>query len=187
LLHDHASVDLLPAEMKTGKFVARDMRLAIAGGIVWVVLLGLIYVLLAGWSQASVFEANKLKRQLKATEETNKEYFALDAQIRDMEAKQRSLNSVVGQMQVSVPVMAWITRLVPDNIQLRSFSLSSEKNVKMTGVVSGEPFLLDINLSQFLIDLEQSPAFQQVQLVNKTRNTLQGETVLEFEVQCVTE
>ncbi len=187
LLHDHASVDLLPSEMKTGKFVARDLRLAVIGAIVWVGVLGLVYVMLAGWSQAAVFEANRLKRQLKATEETNKEYFALEAQIREMEAKQRSLTNIVGETQVSVPVMAWLTRLVPENIQLRTFALSGQKNVKMTGVVSAEPFLLDINLSQFLIDLEQSPAFQQVQLVNKTRSMLQGETVLEFEVQCVTE
>jgi type IV pilus assembly protein PilM len=187
LLHDHASIDLLPSEMKTGKFVARDIRLVIGGAIVWVGLLALGYVALAGWSQASVFEANRLKRQLKATEETNKEYFALEAQIREMDAKQRSLKDVVGEVQVSVPVMAWLSRIVPDNIQLRSVALSGQKSIKMTGVVSGEPFLLDINLSQFLIDLEQNPSFQQVQLATKTRSTLQGETVLEFEVQCVTE
>ena len=187
LLYDHTSVDLLPNEMKTGKFVARDMRMVVAGGIVWAGILMLVYVLLAGWSQASVIEANGLKRQLKATEETNKEYFALDAQITELEAKQKSLNAVVGQIQVSVPVLAAMSRLAPDNIQLRSFSLTEQNTVKLTGVVSGEPFLLDIDLSQFMIDLEQSPSFQQVQLVSKTRGTLQGETVLEFEVQCVTE
>jgi Tfp pilus assembly protein PilN len=187
LLHDHASIDLLPSEMKTGKFVARDIRLVVGGAIVWVGLLALGYVALAGWSQASVFEANRLKRQLKATEETNKEYFALEAQIQQMDAKQRSLKDVVGEVQISVPVMAWLSRIVPDNIQLRSVALSGQKSIKMTGVVSGEPFLLDINLSQFLIDLEQNPSFQQVQLATKTRSTLQGETVLEFEVQCVTE
>ena len=187
LLYDHTSVDLLPNEMKTGKFVARDMRMVVAGGIVWAGVLLLVYVLLAGWSQASVIEANGLKRQLKATEETNKEYFALEAQINELDAKQKSLNAVVGQIQVSVPVLAAMTRLVPDNIQLRSFSLTEQNTVKLTGVVSGEPFLLDIDLSQFMIDLEQSPSFQQVQLVSKTRGTLQGETVLEFEIQCVTE
>jgi hypothetical protein len=38
-----------------------------------------------------------------------------------------------------------------------------------------------------MIDLESSPGFQQVQLISKNRSTLQGEAVLEFEIQCVTE
>jgi len=86
-----------------------------------------------------------------------------------------------------VPVLAEVTQMVPDNIQLNSLVLTGQKTVKMTGVVSAEPFLLDIDLSQFMIDLENSPGFQQVQLVSKNRSTLQGAAVLEFEIQCVTE
>jgi len=187
LLYDHGSVDLLPGEMKTGKSVARDTRLAVAGGIVWVGLLVLIYVVLTGWSQASVTQVNKLKRDLKATEESNKEYFALEAQVKDMEAKQRSLTGVVGEEIISVPVMARLTRVIPSNIQLSNATMTGQKNIKLTGAVSGEPFLLDIDLSQFMINLENDPAFQQVQLVSKNRSTMQGESVLEFEIQCVTE
>lgn len=187
LMYDHASVDLLPGEMRTGKFVAQDVRLAVAGGIVWVGFLIVVYVLLAGWSQTYIGRANRLKRDLKATEESNKEYFALEQQVNDLSTKQKSLNDVVGQVQVSVPIMAAVTRLVPANIQLNSCVLTGEKNIKMTGVVSGEPFLLDVDLSQFMIDLESSPTFQQVQLASKNRNSLQGEAVLEFEIQCVTE
>ena len=83
--------------------------------------------------------------------------------------------------------MAEMTTMVPDNIQLNTLSLAGQKTVKLTGVVSDEPFLLDIDLSQFMIDLENSPGFQQVQLVSKNRSTLQGAPVLEFEIQCVTE
>jgi len=187
LLYDHASVDLLPGEMKTGKFVARDIRLAIAGGIIWVAFLIFIYILLAGWSQAEAVRVSRIKRDLKATEESNKEYFALEGQVTELEAKQRSLRDVVGEQIVSVPIMAQMTRIVPPNIQLTSLVLTVQKNIKMTGVVSGEPFLLDVDLSQFMIDLETSPAFQQVQLVSKSRSSLQGETVLQFEIQCVTE
>jgi type IV pilus assembly protein PilM len=187
LIYDHASVDLLPGEMKTGKFVARDIRLAIAGGVVWAGLLILIYVVLAGWSQASVVQVNRLKRDIKATEDANKEYFALEDQIKEMEAKQRSLTGVVGEENISVPVLARVTRMIPANIQLNSLALTGQKTVKLTGVVSSEPFLLDIDLSQFMIDLESSPGFQQVQLISKNRSTLQGEAVLEFEIQCVTE
>jgi len=187
LVYDHASVDLLPGEMKSGKFVARDIRLAVAGGVLWVGLLVVIYVVLAGWSQASVAQVSRLRRDLKATEDANKEYFALEDQIKEMEAKQRSLTGVVGEEIISVPVLAAVTRMIPANIQLNSLALTGQRTVKLTGVVSSEPFLLDIDLSQFMIDLENSPGFQQVQLVSKNRSTLQGEAVLEFEIQCVTE
>jgi Tfp pilus assembly protein PilN len=187
LAYDHTSVDLLPVEMKTGKFIARDIRLAIVGGILWVGILVVIYVVLAGAAQATAMQVSRLKRDLKATEDANKEYFALDAQIKEMEAKQRSLTAVVGEQIISVPVMAEVTRMVPDNIQLNSVALTGQKSVKLTGVVSADPFLLDIDLSQFMIDLENSPGFQQVQLVSKNRSSLQGEAVLEFEIQCVTE
>jgi len=173
--------------MKTGKFVARDIRLAIVGGVLWVGILAVIYALLAGWSQASATQVSKLQRDLKATEDANKEYFALEVQVKDMEAKQHSLTSVVGEQNISVPVMAEVSRMVPDNVQLNTLALTGEKTIKMTGVVSADPFLLDIDLSQFMIDLENSPGFQQVQLVSKNRSTLQGEAVLEFEIQCVTE
>jgi len=187
LVYDHASVDLLPGEMKTGKYVARDIRLAIAGGVLWAGFLIFIYIVLTGWSQASAIQVSRLKRDLKATEDANKEYFALEDQIKEMEAKQRSLTGVVGEQIVSVPVLAAVTRMIPANIQLSSVVLTGQKTVKITGAVSSEPFLLDIDLSQFMIDLESSPTFQQVQLVSKNRSSLQGEAVLEFEIRCVTE
>jgi len=146
-----------------------------------------VYVMVAGWSQAAAMQVSRLKRDLKATEDANKEYFAIEAQIKEMEAKQRSLTAVVGEEIISVPVLAGVTRMIPDNIQLNSLALTGQRSVKMTGVVSADPFLLDIDLSQFMIDLENSPGFQQVQLVSKSRSTLQGEAVLEFEIQCVTE
>ena len=160
---------------------------AVAGGIVWVGFLIFIYIVLAGWTQTAAARVSRLKRDLKATEESNKEYFALEGQVNELEAKQRSLTAVVGEQIISVPVMAEVTRMVPDNIQLNSLALTGQKNVKMTGVVSADPFLLDIDLSQFMIDLENSPGFQQVQLVSKNRSSLQGEAVLDYEIQCVTE
>jgi type IV pilus assembly protein PilM len=187
LLYDHTSVDLLPGEMKTGKFVARDIRLAVGLGVLWVGLLIFIYIVLTGWSQASVIQVNRLKRDLKATEEANKEYFALESQIKEMEAKQKSLTAVVGEEIVSVPVLARVTRVVPANIQLNSLTLTGQKSIKITGAVSAEPYLLDIDLSQFMIDLENDAGVQSVQLVSKNRSSLQGESVLEFEIQCTTE
>lgn len=181
---DHTSVDLLPGEMKAGKYQARDIRLVTFLGVLWVGILVVIYIALAGWSQASAFQASKLRRSLKATEEANREYFELDQKVKDMEAKQRGLRDVVGPESKSVPVMAHLSSLVPANIQLNTLALVGQKDVKMTGVVSGESYLLDLDLSQFMIDLEHHPRFKAVQLNSKSRTTLQGETVLEFEIQC---
>ncbi len=187
LSYDHASVDLLPGEMKTGKFQGRDLRLVTIIGILWVALLVVVYIVLAGWSQASASQAVRLSKELKATEEANKEYFQLEDEVRELEAKQRSLRDVVGERQLTVPLMAHLTRIVPSNIQLNGLALSGQQEVKITGVVSGEPFLLDVDLSQFMIDLETSPHFKRVQLISKSRTSLQGETVLDFEIQCGTE
>ncbi len=187
LYYDHTAVNLLPMEIKRGMFVARDVRMMTIGGIVWVGVLILGYILLAGWSGVLSGEVSRLKNEIKATEEQNRSYFALEEEISQLEARERALRSVVGEVLPTVPVMAKLTTIVPPNIQINSFTLSGRSNVKMTGMVSGQPHLLDIDLAQFLIDLEKSPTFTQVQLVSKNRTDFQGETVLEFEIQCVTE
>ncbi|MBM3314906.1 hypothetical protein FJY71_03570, partial [candidate division WOR-3 bacterium] len=187
LAYDHTAVDLLPGEMKSGKFVARDVRLVTIGGILWVGALIAIYVLLIGWSALPGAQIGRLKKELKDTEDANREYFVLQNEVTELEARQRGLTGVVGESPQSVPTMARLTHVVPANIQLNTFALTGRSNVKLTGVVIGEPHLLDIDLSQFMIDLEHDAGFRQVQLVSKSRSTLQGETVLEFEIQCVTE
>ncbi len=187
LAYDHTAVDLLPAEMRVGKFQTSDARLVTVIGVIWIALLVVIYIVLAGWSQASAHQVSRLKRDLKATEEINREYFELEKEVNEAKAKQRSLRDVVGEELPTVPLMAQLTRIVPSNIQLNTLSLSGQRNAKMTGVVSGEPFLLDVNLSQFMIDLELHPSLANVRLISKSRTILQGETVLEFEIQCVTE
>lgn len=187
LAYDHTAVDLLPGEMRRGKTVARDIRLVTAGGILWVAALIVIYVLLVGWSALPAAQVNKLKKELKQTEDANREYFVLQNEVAELESRQRSLSNVVGEGTRSVPTMARLSRVVPPNIQLSSFALTGRSNIKLTGVVIAEPHLLDIDLSQFMIDLEHDAGFRQVQLVSKNRSTLQGEAVLEFEIQCVTE
>ncbi len=187
LYYDHSAVDLLPIEMKSGRFIARDVRMMTLGGIVWVGILILGYILVAGWTGISSGQVSKLRNEIKATEEQNRGYFALEHEIADLEARERALKSVVGEVLPTVPVLGALSTIVPTNIQLSSFTLSNRSNVKITGVVSGEPHLLDVDLAQFLIDLERSQVFKQVQLVSKNRSTLQGEAVLEFEIQCVTE
>lgn len=187
LYYDHTAVDLLPVEMKAGKLVAQDARMMTIGGILWIGLLIVGYVIISGWAGISSGQVSRLKNEIKLTEEQSRSYFELEKEISDLEARQRALTSVVGEVLPSVPVMAKLSTIVPPNIQLNTFTLSNRSNVKMTGVVSGEPHLLDVDLAQFLINLEQSKTFKQVQLVSKNRSSLMGETVLEFEIQCVTE
>ncbi len=187
LFYDHSAVDLLPMEMKSGRYIARDIRLMTLGGIVWVGVLIVGYILVAGWTGISTGQIPKLKNEIKAIEEQNRGYFALEKEISELEAREKALKGVVGEVLPTVPVMATLSKIVPQNIQLTSFTLSNRANVKMTGIVSGESHLLDVDLAQFLIDLERSNTFKQVQLTSKNRSTLQGEAVLEFEIQCVTE
>lgn len=184
LSFDHASVDLLPVEMKTGKFQAGDVRTVVIIGVLWVALLVVAYVFLIGAAQAKARQVVRLEREVKETEEANRAFFELEKQVRDMEAKQRSLEEIVGDQPMSVPMMAYLSRQVPANVQLNNLSLSGQRSVKMTGVVSGEAHVLDLNLSQFMIDLEKGPLFNSVQLVTKSRNSLQGESVLDFELSC---
>lgn len=182
LSYDHTSVDLLPVEMKTGKHAAGDVRLVVILGILWVALLVVVYVVLAGAAQAKARQATRLEREVRETEEANRAFFELEEQVKEFEAKQRSLEDIVGDRLLTVPMMAYLSRQVPSNIQLNTLSLTGQRNVKLTGVVSGEPHILDINLSQFMIDLENGPVFENIQLVTKSRNTLQGEAVLDFEL-----
>ncbi|MEO0070282.1 MAG: pilus assembly protein PilM, partial [candidate division WOR-3 bacterium] len=187
LYYDHTAVNLLPAEIKRGIVVGRDVRMVTIGGIAWIGILILGYILIAGWSGILTGEVARLKNEIKATEEQNQSYFALEKEIADLEARERALENVIGEVSPTVPVMAKLSTVVPPNIQINTFTLSNRSNVKMTGMVSGEPHLLDIDLAQFLINLERTPTFSQVQLVSKNRSSFQGETVLEFEIQCVTE
>jgi type IV pilus assembly protein PilM len=187
LLYDHASVDLLPGEMRSGKSQSRDLQVAMVIGVLWVALLVVVYVALAGAAAARARQVTRLDKELAGLKEESREYFVLERKVGELETKYKSLTGIVGDRPVTVPLMARLTQVVPGNIQLNTFALSGQNNVKMTGVVSGEAFLLDVDLSQFMINLERDKLFKNVKLVNKSRSSLQGETVLEFDVQSATE
>jgi len=183
LLYDHASVDLLPGEMRTGKSQSKDLQIAVVIGVLWVALLLVVYIVMAGAAASQARQVVRLDKELSSLKEEGREYFVLEKKVADLEAKQKVLTGIVGDRPVTVPLMARLTQVVPGNVQLNTFALSGQKNIKMTGVVSGEPHFLDVDLSQFMIDLEHDKLFKTVKLVSKNRTSLQGETVLEFEVQ----
>ncbi|MFO7675537.1 MAG: type IV pilus assembly protein PilM [bacterium] len=183
LLYDHASVDLLPGEMRTGKSQSKDLQIAVVIGVLWVALLLVVYIIMAGAAAAQARQVTRLDKELSSLKEEGREYFVLENKVADLEAKQKVLTGIVGDRPVTVPLMARLTQVVPGNVQLNTFALSGQRDMKMTGVVSGEAQFLDVELSQFMIDLERDKLFKAVKLVSKNRTSLQGETVLEFEVQ----
>ncbi|MFO7638525.1 MAG: type IV pilus assembly protein PilM [bacterium] len=187
LLYDHASVDLLPGEMRTGRSQSRDFQLAVVIGVLWIGVLAVGYVVLAGAAAAKARQVVQRDRELAQLKEEGREYFVLERKVSELEVRQKTLSGIVGERLMSVPAMARLTHLVPNNIQLNTFSLSGQKDVKLTGVVSGEPHFLDLDLSRFLISLERDKLFKTVKLVSKSRTSLQGESVLEFEVQSAME
>lgn len=187
LLYDHASVDLLPGELRSGKSQSRDVQIAVIIGVLWVAVLAAGYVVLAGAAAAKARQVARLDRELAQLKEESREYFVLEKKVSDLEARQKTLSGIVGERFVTVPLMARLTRVVPGNIQLNTFALTGQTDVKLTGVVSGEPHFLDLDLSRFLMDLERDNLFKNVKLVSKSRTSLQGEAVLEFEVQSAME
>ena len=54
-------------------------------------------------------------------------------------------------------------------------------------MVNDQPFLVDLDLSQYMIKLDASPYFRNIQLVNKNQTAFQGQTVLDFEINCEAE
>lgn len=187
LVYDHASVDLLPGEMRVGRSQSRDVQVAVIIGLLWVGVLVAGYVVVAGAAAAKARQAARADTELARLKEEGREYFVLERQVSDLETRQKTLIDIVGERMLTIPAMARITQIVPGNIQLNTFSLSDQSNIKMTGVVSGAPHYLDIELSHFLINLERDRVFKNVNLVSKSRTALQGEAVLEFEVQCAME
>lgn len=108
----------------------------------------------------------------------------MQGDISNLQTKQKSLQGIVGTQSITVPMLRQLSNIVPYNIQLKTFSFTGEKGVKITGFVSGQPFLLDLDLTQFMIKLNAAPNFRNVKLVSKNRTTFQGETVLDFEISC---
>ena len=68
------------------------------------------------------------------------------------------------------------------NVQLSKATLSLEKGVTLTGIVSGLPQFQDMDLKQFEIALERSPTLRNVTETSKNRITKLGEGVTEFEL-----
>ena len=184
LLFDSTVINLLPQELKAVRARRSDIKKVAALALLVIPILIIINVMLSVQTNVKKKDIDKYERRLKALELVNAEYYDLKSDISDLETKGKSLQGVVGAPSVTVPMMRQLSYIVPSNIQLKQFTISKEKGVKLTGNISGQPFLLDLDLTQFMIKLNSTPNFHNVKLVSKTRNQYQGETVLDFELNC---
>jgi len=182
LLFDATAVDLLPKELKSLRSRKSDAKKLIALAVLVIPVLIAINFILAFHSSTKKRSVDTYKQKLRALEVINADYYDLKEDIDELVTKQKLLQDVVGVPSNLVPVLRQLTFTVPSNIQLRTFSLSKEKTIKMTGMVSGQQFFLDLDLTQFMIQMEASPYYKNVKLANKSRTNLAGETVLDFEL-----
>ncbi|MEO0075226.1 MAG: type IV pilus assembly protein PilM [candidate division WOR-3 bacterium] len=182
LLFEPSAVNLLPRELKSQRIQKSDVRTVIALMVLLIPILLAIYFLMAFQSNLKKKDVDNYKQRLRALEIINAEYYDLKEDISELENKNKSLNEIVGAESNLIPVLRYLSYNVPSYMQLKTFSLTKDKIIKMTGLVSGKQFLLDLDLTQFMIQLEASPYFKNVKLVNKNRTNLATETVLDFEL-----
>jgi type IV pilus assembly protein PilM len=184
LLYDSGAVNLLPQELKSLRVRRSDGKRVAALAIVVIPALIVINVILALQTGVKRRDIEKYQRRLKALELVHAEYYDIQDDISSLQSKQNSLQGVVGSESNTIPLLRQLSYVVPPNIQLKTFSSIKEKGIKITGLVSDQPFLVDLDLSQFMLKLDAAPYFRNVKLVNKNRTVFQGETVLDFEISC---
>lgn len=183
LLYAKETIDLLPTELKAKRFTAQDIKIVALLAIFVVPILLIINLILAVQSTVGTGTIKSLQKELKATEKLYSEYFDLKEDIKELEERQRLLRGIVGQEFATLPLLQRLSLVVPENIQLRSCFLSGERKIKLTGIVSGTSHLLDLDLMQFMMNLERDPLVRGVTLKTKNRIFMLGEPILEFEIE----
>lgn len=187
LLFDTSAINLLPKELKNVRIQKSDTQKVVALAIVFIPILIAINIILSMQTALQKRNVELYNRRLKALELVNAEYYDLKGDVSDLEKKQQSLQKIVGTHSPTISILRQVSYIAPANIQMKTLSYTKEKGIKMTGLILDQPFLLDLDLTQFMIQLEANPYFRSVKLLNKKRITLQNEKVLEFEIECVSE
>ncbi len=181
---DHRAINLLPPELKAKRYQKRDVALVAGMAIIAIPLFILIYLFLTAQEVVDKGKLRRVERQLKEEERIAEEHLNLTKQISELEAQKKLLHSIVGEEEIMVPFLKYMSRIVPSNIQLTALTFTGLKNVKMKGIVTGLPEFQEIELASFLVNLELGKEIRGVKLVNKTKSILEGESVLEFELEC---
>jgi Tfp pilus assembly protein PilN len=182
VLYEPTVINLLPTELKLRRQQKIDIALVISLAVIVIPILIAINIFLALQTNLKKREQEIYKRRLKTLEMMNTEYYDLKSDIHDLQTKIKDLYGVVGAESKLLDYLQEISLLVPGNIKLNTFSLTKEKGFKISGLVTGSPFTLDLDLTQFMITLEASQYFKNIKLVNKARKAFGLETVLDFEL-----
>lgn len=181
LLCDAMVVDLMPHELRAQRQAVIDTRIAVAIGILWIPLLLVIWALLA--MAARPTDISRKQRELEEAKRANQEYFDLQARYNDNVSKVKGLREIVGTQPKTVSILKTVSGpVVRSNIQLSKISLTTDKGVVISGIVSGTPNFQDMDLKQFEIALEQNRDFKNIEEVSKSKITRFGETVTQFEL-----
>ena len=181
LLYDAMVVDLMPHELRAKRQAATDIKVVVALSILWIPILVIIWAWLAVAARPT--DIRTKQKELEAAKQANKEYFDYQAQYDENIGKAKSLKDIVGAQPKTVELMKVLTGpAVLANIQLSKVSLTLDKGIGLSGIVSGLPQFQDMDLKQFEIALERSRTMHNVTEVSKSRATKLGEAVLEFEL-----
>lgn len=181
LLYDAMVVDLMPHELRAKRQATTDIKIVVAMSILWIPILLLIWGWLAVAARPTDIRAKQ--RELEAAKKANQEYFDYQAQYDENVNKAKSLRDIVGAQPKTVELLKLLTGgTVLPNVQLSKVSLTLDKGIGLSGIVSGLPQFQDMDLKQFEIALEQSRTMRNVTEVSKSRTNKLGEAVMEFEL-----
>jgi type IV pilus assembly protein PilM len=181
LLCDAMLVDLLPHELKARKRAASDIKIVAVVAPLWIAILVLIWAWFAAAARPADLRAKQ--KELDDAKQANQVYFDLQAQYNNNLTKAKGLTDIVGNRPKTLDLMKILSGpIVRDNIQLSKISLLLGKGVTIDGIVSGPDNFQEMDLKEFEIALEKSSSFKNVAEVSRSRTTLQGETVTQFEL-----
>ena len=82
-----------------------------------------------------------------------------------------------------VGILKLLSNITPPNLQLTKLELS-DHHALISGMVAGTDVGLELQLSQFLLNLNQSPYFSAITLLNKSHTTIDGIPCLTFDIEC---
>ncbi|MEO0101571.1 MAG: type IV pilus assembly protein PilM [candidate division WOR-3 bacterium] len=181
---DHRAINLLPTELKAKRYQKRDIALVAGMMVIAIPIFILIYLFLTTQEVVDKGKLRRVEKELREEEKIAQEHLALSKRVSDLEAEGKLLRSIVGEEEITVPFLKYISRAIPNNIQLTSLTFTGLKTVKMKGIVTGLPEFQEIDLASFMVNLELGKEMKGVKLVNKTKTILEGEEVLEFELEC---
>jgi Tfp pilus assembly protein PilN len=108
--------------------------------------------------------------------------------------QKRHLISLLSQRYYCSAIMAEISRLTPDNIQLIALRAAmndplgdSRKNspskLEIEGVISGDQIRFETDLASYMLTMEASPVFRRPTVKNKRLQFLNDRQVLRFSIR----